>query len=101
MEGDVVLSTMGNACREALDALVHTMAKAEMAGISELRARFNTWADEVGLFAHGRYSFDNQVRNNDKVRVLVRQFLEAIRMDAQLCMTIPDPELWWPSNQAV
>lgn len=88
-----MLSTTGNACLEAFNTLVQTDGEPDIPGTSELRARFNTWADEVGLFAHGRHSFDDQVRNNDKVRILVRQFLEAIRMDAELCMTIPDAEL--------
>lgn len=86
MDTEHSLRSAGSSCREALDTLVCRSAEQSLPWPPELMARFNLWADEAGLFAVGKHSFDYQVRNNTKLRVMAQQFLDAICAEAEMCM---------------
>ena len=100
MDEDTLLRVTGDICLEALETMVHKSVQMNLSRPSELLARFNVWADEVGLFANEEYSFDSQVRNNRKVHIMVRQFLDAIHTDAELCKTCPSKQVISQSSQS-
>jgi hypothetical protein len=100
MDEDTLLRVTGDVCLEALETMVHESVQMNLSRPSELLARFNVWADEVGLFTNEDYSFDSQVRHNRKVYIMVRQFLDAIRTDAELCKTSPPKQVIAQSSQS-
>jgi hypothetical protein len=80
---DVSLRTIGMSCREALEQLEQTTSQEGLAWPSELRVRFEIWAREALLYNEGKHSLEHQTRRNPTVCAMVRQFLEAIRANAE------------------
>jgi hypothetical protein len=48
-------------------------------------ARFNLWTESLGVFAHGTFSIEHRLAENDQVKGVVYQLLAALSANLEHC----------------
>jgi hypothetical protein len=90
MDASTDLGDTGKDCRDALEGLAQRGEQQKLTWPRDALIRFNIWAREAFLHQSRNLSLDHQTRNNPVLRASVRQFLDAIRANADLCLRDPD-----------